>query len=521
MITSDPVAPARSTSEARRALLDWRSTALVALAALQPFAAFLAANASKLTEPATILVDAVLWLAGLLLAFVVARLLTRDHPPLAMAMGFVAFSLSFWNFGRWLPFEPASAGARWAALAVWTLVTVLLVRLASRLARHPLVPRFTMIFLAIWILASLGSFVLVRQEISASAPPNGYSGPSFTFRDRPDVYWFVLDEHARSDQLRRWTGYDNSWFGDELAQRGFSVSETSRSAYVQTHLSIPSTLTMDYAFTPGHDYRGEYELASEIIRGPNAVMRTFGDNGYQVVYAPDGSVEWATCDRAAADRTCVEPIGGPFAFAESRLNLARSTPIGSFELPIAHNDFDSVLDAVDGLDDDGRPRFVMAHVMSPHNPFRFAEDCSLRSEWVEGHQLTGDERAAAYANDVACLDRSFVEATDRILAEDPDAVIIVQSDHGSRLSFDWLSTTFENSSPSTFDERFSSLDAMRLPGDCRGRSIEGESIVNTFRIVFACLSGTEPELLDRRMYFSEFGRIATLAEVPESRFGTP
>ena len=40
------------------------------------------------------------------LAFVVARLLTRDHPPLAMAMGFVAFSLSFWNFGRWLPFEP-------------------------------------------------------------------------------------------------------------------------------------------------------------------------------------------------------------------------------------------------------------------------------------------------------------------------------------------------------------------------------------------------------------------------------
>jgi hypothetical protein len=461
----------------------------------------------------------VAWTIAYVAVFIGVRCLTRDRAPLPLAMGFVAFSISFWNFGRWLPYEPATPASRWLALLVWAAVTAFLVRLLSLLASSALAVRFSLIFLAIWTVASVASYGLTTSEIHGGDAPDVYAGPAYTFgEERPNVYWFILDEHARSDQVRRWTRYDNTWFDQALEDRGFSVSTSSRSAYLHTHLSIPSTLEMTYPFTPGHDYRGEYDLGSRFLTGDNAVVDTFEANGYEVVYAPAGTAEWAACDDAV--RTCIDPVGGPLAFPESRLNLARSTPIGSLALPIAHNDFASVLDGVDELPDD-QPRFVMAHVMSPHGPFRYDADCGYRGEWIEGYHLSGDERAAAYANDVRCIDEAFVDATDRIVASDPDAVIIVQSDHGSRLSFDWLSTTFESSTPSSLNERFSVVNAIRLPAACRGDSIEGEALVNTFRVVFACLAGTEPELLEPRYYFTGFGRISTLAEVPPERFDEP
>jgi len=166
------------------------------------------------------------------------------------------------------------------------------------------------------------------------------------------------------------------------------------------------------------------------------------------------------------------------------------------------------------------PLFVMAHILSPHQPYRYETDCSRRTETVEGTKLTGEERAAAYANDVQCLDHEVVGAVDRVLAEDPDAVIIIQSDHGSRLSFNW-DQPYEDWTPAMLRERFGSLDAIKLPEWCADRSIEGEPLVNTFRIVLACLGHQEPDLLETRTFFNAYGRISTLVEVPPERFEDP
>ena len=51
---------------------------------------------------------------------------------------------------------------------------------------------------------------------------------------------------------------------------------------------------------------------------------------------------------------------------------------------------------------------------------------------------------------------------------DPDAVIIIQSDHGSRLSFEW-DTPYEEWTDAMLTERFGVLNAIRLPTSCRVR----------------------------------------------------
>jgi len=99
-------------------------------------------------------------------------------------------------------------------------------------------------------------------------------------------------------------------------------------------------------------------------------------------------------------------------------------------------------------------------------------------------------------------------------------VIIVQSDHGSRFSFDW-EMPIEAWTATNFTERFAALNAIRLPEACRGDSIEDQPLVNTFRLVFACLSGTDPDLLPTRTFFSEYHKISTLAEVPAEAFERP
>lgn len=498
------------------------SIAVVALGGLGPILAFLATNASKLVHPAPVIVVALLWTAVLLGLFAVARTLTRSVAPAIVAVATVAVNLSFWNFGRWLSVEPGSATRLVVELAVWGLVTALVTVLGVKLARVPAARTFLVVFLGLWSVTSVVSFATASSARHGGDQPTTYSArDAAPFAATPNVYWLVLDEHARSDQLRRWTGEDNSWFAADLAERGFSVSESTWTGYPHTHLSLSSTLAMEYAFTPGHDYRSEYALTAPISAGDNPVVEAFEANGYRYVYAPDGSVEWSTCPPAKGDRACIDPVSGTFGMREPYAQLIWSTPVGVFDLPITHNDFTSVLDGVDEVRaTTDQPLFVMAHILSPHQPYRFEPGCALRAETVQGTKLSGPERAAAYGNEVQCVDHEAVRAVDRILSSDPDAVIIVQSDHGSRLTFNW-DQPYDQWTAAMLTERFAALNAIRLPPSCRDQAIEGEPLVNTFRIVFACLSGTEPDLLPTRRFFSGYGDISSLVEVPDERFEDP
>jgi hypothetical protein len=500
--------------------VDPTSVAIVVFAALLPFTQFLATNATKLTRPGAVLTDMVGWLVLNLVLFAAIRAWWRKPTTITIAAMFAAANLSFWNFGRWLPYEPASATTRWVGIALWLLVTVVVVRLAMRLAAWKSAGTFLVILLGVMTLVPALTYATTAMTIGDGDAPLTYQGAAFApFETRPDVYWFVLDEHASAPQVERWTGRAVSWFGRDLEERGFATSDSSHSGYLFTHLSIPSTLAMEYAFQPGGDYPTEYTMAVPFLAGDNPVVETFEANGYRYVFAPEGSTEWTGCPVLEGDRVCVPPVQPAFSVSGPHTKLLWSTPIGSLGFPVVHNDFDSVLDGVDEIraEDPDRPLFTFAHILSPHYPYRYGEGCAPRSPWVEGTAFTGEERAAAYGNEVDCIDRSAIGAVDRILAEDPDAVIVIQGDHGSTLTFNWQ-LPFSEWSDASFAERLSPLNAIRLPEACSDRSIEGEPLVNTFRLVLACLSGTEPDLLPTRAFSSSYGTLADLTELDPDRY---
>src|SRR5512147_1082969 len=62
----------------------------------------------------------------------------------------------------------------------------------------------------------------------------------------PDIYYIILDSYTRDDILKSFYKYDNSSFLNDLSDLGFYVARCSQSNYAQTHLSLASSLNMDF-----------------------------------------------------------------------------------------------------------------------------------------------------------------------------------------------------------------------------------------------------------------------------------
>ncbi len=117
----------------------------------------------------------------------------------------------------------------------------------------------------------------------------------------------------------------------------------------------------------------------------------------------------------------------------------------------------------------------------------------------------------AYLGFLQCGNKKVLEVVRYIVKNDPDAIIILQSDHGSyfrrrpipgerrltvRKGERWYIDALE--------ESFGTLNAWRLPEGCREWLSPDLSPINTFRLVFGCLTNTPPRFLPNRSYWVDF-----------------
>ena len=132
---------------------------------------------------------------------------------------------------------------------------------------------------------------LERPAETSTAPSDA------TTRIRPDVYFFVFDRYSRDDQLLRWLDFDNSDFIAALEARGYYVARKSRANYLQTILSLASTLSMNYHYTDGNFALGGLQ---RIMKGSNETVRRFRRLGYTYVYARPSFWHGSHCTGMAA-----------------------------------------------------------------------------------------------------------------------------------------------------------------------------------------------------------------------------
>src|SRR5262249_32151414 len=125
---------------------------------------------------------------------------------------------------------------------------------------------------------------------------------------------------------------------------------------------------------------------------------------------------------------------------------------------------DHVIDMIKYLDAQN-PKMFFAHVLLPHLPYRFDAECGPTQE-IDAKTLEDTPKAKQFfLNQTHCANRKTKEFVDLVVRQDPDAIVLVNSDHGSPF-IDW-SLPYEKWPEAAVRQRFAILNAMRLPGESK------------------------------------------------------
>ena len=299
----------------------------------------------------------------------------------------------------------------------------------------------------------------LNQAASTTLPAPGSTNE---VQSDPNIYLVLLDGYPRADTLARLFEFDNHAFLAGLEDRGLEVSPGSRSNYMYTSLTFASMLHMkhldDMEFTqPGGELR-------ELINH-NPVFGQLKSRGYAIVAT---AAPWEDVAIRNADFRCGD---GPMTDFDVQLlrttlllPLIRIVAPGTFasrHRDLVNASLDCIVDAAEASI--GTPRFGFFHVGSPHLPIVFdaaGDPAALRyyAHTAQELRMTDHEFAAAYVEQLKYLNTRVLAAIDSIEATDPEAVIVVMSDHGSESHFNW-----RDADRSDLYERFGNLFAARTP----------------------------------------------------------
>jgi hypothetical protein len=407
---------------------------------------------------------------------------------------------------EWLP------GGLVAALAIWWVV----VSAQRRIAQRPPLPEAVLTSIgrasAVFALAFavVMGWLALSEEINGVAPAD-YPIYASVGPPGPDIYLIVLDGYPRADTISETFGMSIKDFEADLSALGFEVSAGARSNYTSTWLTLASMLNGAYISDmlladPPPTISGQLRWLHSMIEHA-ALLDALRSRGYEIRTIPS---PFTTTALSSADDYIDLGHATDFEVRLITSSVVASLLRDTTAQLLAEGHRESVLD---GLERTARlaeekpsgPQFVLAHIESPHTPFVlhprdsdyvfvpscFPSVCSLFMASIQELRLTLDGYAEAIRPQLEALNSHVTTTVERITQADPEAVVLLMSDHGSRYSLE---------DP---DEHFRSFLAARTPG-VEGLFSETESPVNLLRLTMNSYLGLPAASLPYRAWGADW-----------------
>ena len=491
----------------------------------------------------------ILHIAFALLSYIISKIIVGTPRSAAVLSCIPIISvISFGHVSNWIYTVYGSSITDLSILLTWFILTVGIFALLAHILRkssHSLLKLTAILntFGLVFIFLALIPLVLSRlatafgpeitdsQDLVTESVQHEWLSSNVSpekIQDLPDFYFIIMDAYARGDVLESRFDLNNTQFLSWLESKGFFVASSSHSNYAWTHLSLGSTLNAEYlqSLIPGevkenfpedHLDRFQYYqhlIGSRFIRN-SRVYRFFSSLEYHLVsnYWPYKSVRKEQNSLSVA-------LFGPLNKLEHLL-LKNSIFRPVFSKSQRNNTlkklgvwkYDNITEQLDSLvsfTQHDSPKFVFQHIISPHEPFCFDSDGGPVSmhphydftDWIDKYSVPGykDWFKENYPKNIAGLNHHLKLAIQNILeASQGNAIIILQSDHGSALGLNPLSLE-----QSDLVERFGILNAIFLPAKYERNSLIGTmSSVNTFPIILNNVFNLDLPLQKDRAYYSE------------------
>jgi hypothetical protein len=356
----------------------------------------------------------------------------RDHAPLAASVAVAA--MTFW--ATWMRHRPEIALAGIALLALLGLAWWRWRRIPS------LPPVFSTAATVFVVIFFVSGTVRAALTLEGPIPPVVATGTA----TGPNIYLVLLDAYPRRDTLLNDMGIDNGPFEQALTTRGFDVYDDAHTDRRYTDFTLMGLLygTADAA-PPDSDlnFSGQWKLRKDLSLAPLPIAAQEAGYEYYVIDSPVGHVtfEAGTHIQHGGFNTLED-----FMLAESVFG-----PIVKAWFPYLPTDslrdhFEASVASLESLVDPSAHRLVLTHLFQPHLPFLWDADGNPLAApffWPRSKLLTGqievmgigvEQYAVSMEADLATLNRKLLAVVDEIVANDPGAVVVLFSDHGSRYS---------------------------------------------------------------------------------------
>lgn len=298
----------------------------------------------------------------------------------------------------------------------------------------------------------------------------------------PDIYYIVPDGYANSEVLREFFSYDNEEFLSFLRNKNFTIISNSKSNYSNTMFSLPATLNMEYGDTLINDYMSSPTSERRDLLEKNLVVYLLKNLRYKYISISSDNTSFSgeISDKGFRPSLLFSLLIRPTIFDPFSQGY-RSRILNAFSA------FDDVVD-IQG------PKFVIAHILAPHDPYVFGPDGENIGFNHGADRSTNDMKL--YLGQLKFVNKKLESAINTILNKSERApLIIIQSDHGIFLPDSFGMKVAQ-------DVRFKNFSAYLLPGEVSKEINPPDTNINTFRFIFNQYFGAEFNLLENKTFWS-------------------
>jgi hypothetical protein len=461
--------------------------------------------------------------------------------PLTAFRGIALFTVLMGGLGHWLEHRAERRGRGGVVVVAWIAVVALLFGFSAlALLLNLLHEKFNLRIPPLPVWAFLATLIVPLVFLSRRAPKLQGAATTFCFivagvtlvmlanqiRERQptvmeldhiaspiasksarlpglNVYYVILDAYAGNRGMKETLGFDNSIFLQRMAEHGFVDVSTDSSNYLRTVQTLGGIFALDYPLSDNPaSWKNLQAMYPEVFERETAppLIRRLHSIGYTAWHS---ATVWGGCAHRHLECLGLELIVAPDFVTQAFLG---PTPVGRPLMKLAAQEtgtFESVTSRLPALMASERPFFVFAHNMAPHPPFIVDAQCRRR-KWEDKNwnDWLAEDRDS-YLGAVKCVNRQVERFVDEVIRSDPNALIVLESDHGTAFTVNW-EAPMAKWSPESIRERSSYLNLIRAPQDCHRWLDRPLGQINTARFVLACLEGQAPAYLPEHTYLSTY-----------------
>ena len=337
----------------------------------------------------------------------------------------------------------------------------------------------------------MAGITVLRAGSETSAVTVEEAVPEFQGQQR-NVYYLLFDEYPGSENLQHYYGEDNEEFLTALEELGFTVSRSSRNTEsCWTDTIVPNLLNLNYVADGSMTALSRRALLEDAY-----LYRLFAGNGYSInlinhrAYLSTKGVNELTEDQTE-DTISKYLLKNSIFYKIDAINTRISKQLWRNYRDQYQGPVENCLTALQSCSaaalKNGSPTLTVSYIQCPHAPFVFGADGSTvptlaRWNWMDHSYYLGQ---LSYLNSI------LLPTIRQIRQDDPEAVIILLSDHGARLPLQLVSQyggpTYDAEAETPYMQ--SVLCCVYVPDG--NPEIEGDTGINATRKAIDAAFGTE------------------------------